>query len=398
MRQIDGDDMVDQFAQSFDHWDPDLAADPYPVYKRLRDECPVVHSDHHGGFWVLSRYSDIDAVARNHATFSSKHATIPAEIGLGGLPLPPIDQDEPEHTRFRRLLLPFFSPARAAKLEPFVREVARGLIDRFLNDGRCDASEQFAKPLSVAVVAHILGVSPKDHERFGQWITCIVEEGATSPEKAAQAGADICSYFTELLEVRRHNPEDDLLTFLLNTEVGGDATTDEERLGCAVLLLLAGIGTTWATLGTSLWYLAQDPENRRRIASGDAAIGPAVEELLRMFAPASLARVTLNETIVGGQLIGAQEAVFIPFPSANRDEREFKDPDQVILDRAPNRHLAFGAGIHRCLGAHLARLELQVGLEEFLSRIPDYGLADPDGIVWQPGPTRSLNRLDIVFG
>src|SRR5205807_3340931 len=149
---------IDQVARSFDHWDPTLADDPHAVYRRLREECPVAHSDRHDGFWVLSRYADIDAAAHDPATFSSTAISIPLEIGLGGIPLPPLDQDPPAHTRFRQLLLPFFSPARAATLEPVTRDAARRLVEGFAGRGRCEASGEFAKPLPTAVLAQLLGV------------------------------------------------------------------------------------------------------------------------------------------------------------------------------------------------------------------------------------------------
>ncbi|MBO0732620.1 MAG: cytochrome P450, partial [Acidimicrobiaceae bacterium] len=255
------------------------------------------------------------------------------------------------HTRFRQLLLPFFSPLRTAKLEPFTRQVAASLVEDMARDGKADAADRLAKPLSIAVVAQIMGVAPEDRERFSEWIAAIVEGGATGPETAAQAGADIYAYFVDLLEARRHDPRDDLLTFLLQTQVDGEPTTDQERLGCSILLLIAGIDTTWATLSSSLWYLAQDPEARHRMVADEDGIYPAVEELLRVFAPTSVARYTLTDTTVNGQPIAAEQPVLLPFPSANRDPEAFEDPDRVVLDRTPNRHLAFGSGIHRCLGA-----------------------------------------------
>jgi len=392
-----GEDL-DQLVRTFDHWDEGLAADPQPVYRQLRDQSPVAHSDRHGGFWVLSRYADVDAAARNPVAFSSTAISIPIEIGLGGIPLPPLDQDPPAHTRFRQLLLPFFSPGRTAKLEPVTREVAGRLVDGFRDAGHCDVAAAFAMPLPVAVLARILGVETEDEERFGRWISDIVEGATADPARAAQAGADVYAYFVDLLEARRRHPRDDLLTFLLEAEVDGGTMTDEERLGCSILLLIAGIDTTWSTLGSSLWYLAQDADARRLVARDRSAIGPAVEELLRVFAPTSVARITTTEVVVGGCPIAAHQPVLLPFPSANHDERQFEDPDRVVLDRSPNRHLAFGSGIHRCLGAHLARMEMRVALEEFLGRIGEFRLADGDAVEWKAGPIRGPRRLELVFG
>jgi cytochrome P450 len=388
---------IDRLVQSFDHWDPDLAVDPYPVYRALRDRCPVAHSDEYGGFRVLSRYADIDAAAQDTATFSSRSISIPVEIGLGGLRVPPLDQDPPEHTRFRQRLLPFFSPGRALKLEPLTRQVATSLIDGFISEGRCDAAEAFAKPLPIAVVAQILGVEPADQALFIEWTAAIVEYGATDPPRAAKAGADIYAYFVDLLEARRHDPRDDLLTYLLEAGLDGERMSDDERLGCSVLLLLAGTDTTWSTLGSFLWYLAQDSDARRRIMADQIGTLTGIEELLRVFAPTSVARITTRETIVGGHCIAEDEPVLLPFPSANRDERAFPEPDQVLLSRSPNRHLAFGSGAHRCLGAHLARMELRVALQEFLGRIPNFHLADPEGVVWKAGPIRGPRQLELSF-
>jgi cytochrome P450 len=320
------------------------------------------------------------------------------EIGLGGLRVPPLDQDPPEHTRFRQLLLPFFSPGRALKLEPLTRQVAAGLIDGFISEGECDAAEAFSKPLPVAVLAQLLGVEPADQALFAEWTTAIVEYGATDPARASKAGADIYAYFANLLDARRDVPRDDLLTYLLEAEVDGEQMSDDERLGCSVLLLLAGIDTTWSTLGSFLWYLAQDPQTRRRIMADHTSMITGVEELLRVFAPTSVARITTRETLIDGHCISENQPVLLPFPSANRDERAFPEPDQVRLDRSPNRHLAFGSGAHRCLGAHLARMELRVALEEFLGRIPNFHLAHPEAVVWKAGPIRGPRRLELAFG
>jgi hypothetical protein len=383
---------VARLVQSFDHWDAELALDPQSVYRVLRDECPVAHSDQYGGFWVLSRHADIEAAARDTATFSSTSPSIPLEIGMGGLPIPPLDQDPPEHTRFRQQLLPFFSPARTLSLEPLTRRVAAELVEGFKGAGGCDVAAAFARPVPIAVLAQILGVDPKDHELFTAWTTAIIEDAAADPDKAAQAGVDLYAYFVQLLDQRRHHPGDDLLSFLLQADI-----SDDKRLGCAILLLLAGIDTTWSTLGSMFWYLAGNPAVRHRIARDESVMMPAVEELLRAFAPTSVARITTRETTVAGQPIPAGCPVLLAFPSANADERAFSEPNRVDIDRSPNRHLAFGAGVHRCLGAHLARMELRVSLEEFLKRIPDFRLSGPDAVEWKSGPIRGPRRLELIF-
>ena len=271
---------VDRLVRSFDHWDPELAVDPQSVYQALRDHCPVAHSDRYGGFWVLSRNEDIEAAARDAATFSSTSVSIPIDIGMGGLPIPPLDQDPPEHTRFRQQLLPFFSPARTLSLEPLTRSVAIELIEGFKDAGGCDLRTPLPARCLLQCSPRSSGIDPKDHALFTAWTTAIIEDAAADPDKAANAGAELYAYFGELLADRRRNPGDDLLSFLLGADV-----SDDERLGCAILLLLAGIDTTWSTLGSIFWYLAQDPDARRHIAQDESNVMPAVEELLRAFAP-----------------------------------------------------------------------------------------------------------------
>ena len=374
----------------FDHWDPELAKDPFPVYDDLRAQCPVAHSDAYGGFFVLSRYEDIEAAARDHETFSSRSISVPDP---GVMPSsPPLDLDPPRHTAFRRVLLPYFSPGRTQMLEPITRAVAGGLVKSFVEQGHCDVSENFAKHVPIAVLSHVLGVEPRDEALFSDWTDLIVS-GGPDPEVSANANGEVRDYFARLIEERRRQPKDDLASFLVDAEVEGEAMSTADRLGVASLLLVAGIDTTWCMLGTSLWWLAQHPEARQRLID-DAALWPsAVEELLRRFAPVSVVRIVTEDVSIDGQVIPQDEHVLLPFPAGNLDGEAFPEPHTLQLDRAPNRHLAFGAGVHRCIGAHLARMELRVGLEEFLRAIPDFELDGDDPVSWKPGQIRGPSRL-----
>jgi cytochrome P450 len=374
----------------FDHWDPDLAQDPFPVYDELRTSCPVAHSDAHGGFFVLSRYEDIEAAARDHETFSSRSISVPDP---GVMPSsPPLDLDPPRHTAFRRILLPYFSPGRTQKLEPITRAVAAELVKSFVNQGHCDVSQDFAKHVPIAVLSHVLGVERQDEALFSNWTDLIVS-GGPGPEVSANANVEIRGYFARLIEERHRQPKDDLATFLVNAEVEDEAVSTADQLGVASLLLVAGIDTTWCMLGTSLWWLAQHPEARQRLIDDPALWPSAVEELLRRFAPVSVVRIVTKDITIDGQAIPRDEHVLLPFPAGNLDEDAFADPYSLHLDRAPNRHLAFGAGVHRCIGAHLARMELRVGLEEFLRAIPDFELDGDDPVSWKPGQIRGPSRL-----
>ena len=376
--------------EAFDHWDPELAKDPFPVYGALRDRCPVAHSDVYGGFFILSRYEDIESAAKNHQMFSSRSLLIP-DVGL--VPnSPPLDLDPPNHTQFRQVLLPYFSPGRTQKLEPITRSVAAALVEGLARQGRCDVSRDFAKHVPIAVLSHVLGVEPRDEALFSNWTDLIVS-GGPDPEVSAQANSEIREYFAQLIEQRRKEPKDDLVTFLVNAQVGEEAMSTEDQLGVASLLLVAGIDTTWCMLGNSLWWLAQHPAERHRLVEDPALWANAVEELLRRFAPVSVVRILTEDVSIDGTAIPADEHVLLPFPAANLDPAAFPEPYELKLDRAPNRHLAFGAGVHRCIGAHLARMELRVGLEEFLRRIPDFELDGDDPVSWKPGQIRGPNRL-----
>ncbi len=379
-----------RLVREFDHWDPELALDPFPVYDSLRAQCPVAHSGVYGGFFVLSRYEDIEAAARDHETFSSRSISVPDP---GVMPSsPPLDLDPPRHTAFRRVLLPYFSPGRTQKLEPITRAVAAGLVETLVDQGHCDVAGDFAKHVPIAVLSHVLGVEARDEALFSKWTDLIVS-GGPDPEVSATASVEIRDYFARLIEQRRKQPKDDLATFLVNAEVEDEAMSTADQLGVASLLLVAGIDTTWCMLGTSLWWLAQHGDARQRLIDDPALWPTAVEELLRRFAPVSVVRIVTKDISIDGQTIPRDEHVLLPFPAGNLDEEAFPEPYTLRLDRTPNRHLAFGAGVHRCIGAHLARMELRVGLEEFLRAIPDFELDGDDPVSWKPGQIRGPSRL-----
>ncbi len=384
-----------RLVRAFDHWDPELAKDPFPVYDGLRAQCPVAHSDAYGGFFVLSRYEDIEAAARDHETFSSRSISVPDP---GVMPSsPPLDLDPPRHTAFRRVLLPYFTPGRAQQLEPITRAVAAGLVETLVERGHCDVAQDFAKHVPIAVLSRVLGVEPRDEALFGNWTDLIVS-GGPDPRVSATANVEIRDYFARLIEERRRHPRDDLATFLVGAEIEGEPISTVDQLGVASLLLVAGIDTTWCMLGTALWWLAQHPEARARLIDEPALWPSAVEELLRRFAPVSVVRIATRDASIDGQIIPGDEHVLLPFPAGNLDERAFPEPHTLQLDRAPNRHLAFGAGVHRCIGAHLARMELRVGLEEFLRIIPDFELAGDEPVSWKRGQIRGPSRLLLRWG
>lgn len=269
-------------ATNFDHWSGELAVDPYPTLGRLRDACPVARSEQSDGFWLFTRFDDVGAALKDHDTFSSTTISIPRRTN-DFLPVPPLDQDPPAHTRYRQMLLPFFTPQRTALLEPVARETARS----------CAA------------------------------------------DVAAKGGCE----------------------------------------------------------GMALWHL----DAQRELRSRPELLGTAVEEFLRAYSPVSIARIVTTEVTVGECPIARDDMVLLSLPSANRDDRKYEDADKIVLDRAINPHVAFGLGVHRCLGAHIARMELRVGLEEFFAAVPEFRLVDPDAVTWKPGPIRGPREFVLEF-
>jgi cytochrome P450 len=326
-------------------------------------------------------------------------ASIPEDIGLSGVPLPPLNIDPPLQRKFRRMLLPFFSPARADAMRSVTRDIANRLIDSFADRGSCDVATEYAGPLPTAVLARILGVPESDDAKFAGWIHAIVEGGAGGGEQAQGAGLELLQYFTMLSDERRSSPGDDIISFLLDARMDGGPLSDADRLGCCILLLIAGIDTTWSTLGSSLLYLAQHPDERPVFLSDSTDSRRAIEELLRAFAPTSVARGVRGDdpVEVSGTRMSPGDKVLVQFPSANRDEGVFERPDDVLLDREPNRHVAFGHGVHVCLGAPIARMELQIGIQEFLRRVPSFSLIENAEITWKAGPIRGPNRVPVAF-
>lgn len=386
---------MDRPLVEFDHYDPAQAQDPYPRYEQLRKSCPVGWSEAHEGFWVVSRYEDIAEITHRPDLFSSRYVTVPRDIGMGDVQVPPLHYDPPEHSRIKKLLASAFVPARVAALEGATRASVGALIDRFADRGRCDASQEYARSLPVGVICRLLDLPPEDEERFIGWAYALLE--ITGTPEAMQMAMEMLMYLNDLVERRRSEAGDDLVSYLAHAVVEGDQLEPGEIVLSTVELIVAGIDTTWDTLAAALWHLAQHPDQQRCLRDGPERIPAAVEEFLRVFAPVTVGRLVTADTEFRGQQFGQGEMVLIPFPSANRDEREFPDPDRVILDREPNRHFAFGTGIHRCVGANLARMELSVALAEFLRRIPDFRLDEGSAVDWCVGHIRGPRHVPIVF-
>ena len=398
---------VQDWASDFDVLDPRYVDNPFSIWDDLRRSCPIAHTDRRKSSWLPTRYDDVTDIAHDIAHFSSlKVAVIPGDededpnAGFDGpnleYGLPPISSDPPLHTWTRRLLLPWFSHKRVESYVPLTRELCSGLLDEFAGKGGADAAADYAQQIPVRVIARILGVSPDLSDTFTGWVRDVLEF-ADDPERRQRGGEGLLNYFLGQLEECRRNPGDDLLSELLTTEVDGQPVDDGIVLGMAALVLIAGVDTTWSAIGSSLWHLAAHPDDRKRLVTEPDLMPTAVEELLRAYAPVTMARVVTEDIEYKGCPMKAGDKVLMNFPAANRDPEAFEQPDVVLLDRAHNRHVAFGSGIHRCAGSNLARMELQVALEEWLARIPEFALAEGQEITWAGGQVRGPRILPVVF-
>jgi cytochrome P450 len=393
---------VRDWATEFDHTDDAYAQSAPEIWDDLRERCPVAHGDAHGGVWFPTRHADVSAIANDTQNFSSEGVIVSVFKPDGSLaPMgyaPPITADPPFHQDSRRILLPAFGPKAVDKLEDATRATCRRLLDEILDSGDSvvDAAVRYTQHIPVQVIATMLGVPQEDGDRFRVFIHRILEKPGTYNAHLAPEDT-LVYYIDQTLKARREQPpQDDLIGYLMSyRDDDGNPLPDEQIFGNLGLLIIAGIDTTWSAIGASLWHLAQHPEHCRRMIEDPDVVPFAVEEFLRYYAPVTMARIAKTDVEVGGCPIKARDWLLLPFPAANRDPEAFEDADQFIIDRQRNRHLAFGLGIHRCAGSNLARMELRVALEEWLARIPDFELADPEGVRWATGQVRGPRELPI---
>ncbi|GAB3077907.1 cytochrome P450 [Nocardioides zeae] len=385
-----------EIATDFDVHSPAVADVAYERYAAMRAERPVAHSDLYGGHYVLTRYEDIHDVCRNPGVFSSESVNVPGSIGQDG-PMIPIEVDPPDHTTYRQIITPLFSPKRMRAMEDHILEIVTELLDAMEGKEQVDFLNDFAKPLPTRVFLAMMGWPQEHAEQFHEWVDVIVlgVPGASEEEAMeARMGAamQVYAYFAEMMDERDEQdvPEDDITQILLDGSFGDRDLTQFEILNILFLLLIAGLDTVKGALCHSVIYLAEHADQRHQLAEDPDVIPAAVEELLRYESAVIPARVVKEDVVVGDVQLRAGDKILIPFGAANRDPEVFEEPDEVDFTREPNPHLAFGAGPHRCVGSHLGRLELRIAFEELHRRFPDYRL-DPD----RP-PVRHMSQIKGV--
>jgi len=357
----------------YDPLDPAVIADPFPYYRLLQSDAPVFEVEKHG-FFVVSRYDDVERVAQSWEEFSTTWGPGPQRVESPVASI--LQSDPPDHTRMRSIIARAFTPRAVQACDALVREYAAERVEAMLALGEADLVDEFAIPIPVVVIAEMLGVPREDRGLFRKWSDDIVGAiaGRVDPRKSQ---AEFAAYFSGIVEERRVEPRDDVISKLLGANHKGETLTREEVLSFCLSLLVAGNETTTGLIANLFFELAQRPDDWRRLREDASLIPSAVEESLRYDAPnQGLFRHTTRDVELHGVTIPAGKKVLLLFGAAGRDPSHFPDPDRFDIARTPNRHLAFGAGIHHCLGANIGRLEAQIALESAVSRVAELRLVD----------------------
>ena len=377
----------------FDHHSEEFVADPWSLLARLRSECPVARTPSHGGFWVLTGYEEIRQVATDDETFSSAETlVIPPKKNVGQKSIP-AEMDAPEFLAFRKVLHPMLSPAAVDRMTPVIERFVHAAIDDFIEEGSCDFVHDFADPVPAMTTLYKLGLPVELWKDFSVPLHQVVFLRQDSPRRVnvAEGLQFVAQTLKDTIAARRKAPRDDMISYMLNTTVDGRPVTDHEVKEMATLIVQGGFDTTGSAISNALIQMDHDRDLRRRLIEDPALMTSAVEEFLRFEAPQmAMARTATRDVVVGDRHISKGDRVLMVWASANRDDSVFEDPDSIVLDRFPNRHVTFGLGAHRCLGSNLARRQIQVALRAVLRRMPDYAIDHDDAV--------RAETVGIVYG
>jgi len=392
--------------------DPEVLANPYPLYHRLRDEDPV-HWDPFLHAWVVTRYADVIHVLHH---FSANRTPTPEQLSAMGLSaLNPIAQvmvrqmlflDPPNHTRLRALASAAFTVRRVERLRSHIQEIMDGLLDAVISKGSMDLIADFASPAPAIVTAELLGVPVADHEQLKDWSADFAEMLGNfqhNPDrfpKILRSVEEMSSYFRSAMQEQRLHPQDGLVSAMMAADVDGAKLTDEEIIANLIVTMVGGQETTTNLIGNGILTLLRNPEAMKRLRDDSSLVPSALEELLRYESPSQhTARLAPDDVELGGKQIRKRQAVIAVMGAANRDPERFPDPDRLDIERPDNRHVAFGWAAHFCFGAHLARLEGQIAVSTLLQRLPDLELDTKVPPVWRHNlGLRGLTALPVRFG
>jgi cytochrome P450 len=391
-----------EWAQTLHPSSLELQDDPYPHYAKLRSQCPVARSEVGDGFWILSKYDDIQFVLQSHARFSSRQVTVDHATFTSLGPDIPTHMDPPEHSRYRKLMNPWFRPTVVEAMEADMRATAIRLIEPVLGGHEWDFLNDFAIPFPCAIFLDLMGLPAEDLPMLLSWKDQILR--ATTAEALAEAfgtvKVDLRNYFQQIYRDRhaQTEPGDDLIGTLISVQVDGERPLDEsEFVRSACLMWGAGLDTVTSQLSLAINYLAENLDKRDELTAHPDRIPNAVEELIRYDSLVSECRVATEDVQIRGRTIRAGDIVWMLFGSAGRDEDQFADPDVVDFDRTQIRHLGFGGGVHRCLGSHLARAELRIAMEEIHRLVPTYRIDEIRPPTRHSGYVRGVDSLHLLI-
>ena len=401
MTDIETKRPVSDFATDWDHTDPQWVNDPYPIWEDLRQRCPVAHTDRYGGGWFPTTHEMVSSIANDTEHFTSHQVVVIHTKSPEGAPpapmggAPPITSDPPFHQIARRVILPAFAPGPVNALEGQVRALCAKHLDALGEAREFDAATNYAQFISPGVIAKMLGFPESDEDLFREFVHLVLDLVDLEPAVRIPMFVPMAEYFTAQIEDHIANPRDDFTSYLLNVEVNGEKLSPQHVRGTMVLTLVAGIDTTWSAIGSAIWHLATHSEDLARLVAEPELMTLAVEEFLRFYAPVTMARLVKEDLDFYGVPMKKDDWILLGFPAANRDPAAFVGADTFIIDRAVNRHAAFGLGIHRCVGSNLARMELRVAIEEFISRYPKFELTDPEAVTWAQGQVRGPRSIPL---
>lgn len=363
-------------------------------WKRLHDGPDIFWTPRNGGHWVLTRAADIYAAYRDDDLFSSHHVAIPAEERT--MKFAPAEFDKPEHAKYRMAIAPLFTPSQIKRMEEKARTLSAELIDEFRPDGGCEFVGAFADRLPITIFLTMMDLPATDHALLAPHVEAIAR--SPDPQAIGTAFQTMIGYLDgKIAEREARGGGEDALSRLLASNIGERPATRDEVLSLAANVMFAGLDTVLSGMAFIMRFLAINPVHRRRLVDEPALIPDAIEELLRRHGIANLARMVSRTTEFGGVVMQEGDLVQLPTALHGLDERRFDDPLTVDFDRADKAHIAFAVGPHRCLGSHLARMELRVMLEEWLPRIPDFRVRDPDGVVARSGRLNALKSLPLAW-
>lgn len=351
---------------------------PFPWYAVMRQHKPAYY-DEKNGIWHVFRYSDVKKVLSDFSSFSSSEGRV--ESGNNPIGASIISTDPPRHTHLRSLVSKAFTPRRVQEMAPRIRAIAEDLVEKLLREGECDLVEEYSGPLPVIVIAELLGIPPEDRRKFKKWSDALVSGTSEGMDETSNEYFDpqaaMAEYFSQIIKMKREQPGNDLISSLLEAEMEGEKLSQFDLLGFCILLLVAGNETTTNLITNAVLTLTRNIESYGRVIEDRSLIPGMIEEVLRYRSPVqSMFRTCIKDTEIGGETIRRGEPVLAWIGSANHDLEEFGDAEEFNIERTPNRHIAFGEGVHFCLGAPLARLEAKIALETLLEKAGKVALKD----------------------